>query len=179
MNNLTKAIVGVGAIAALAGIVAVTTPTKPKPKDGERVKISGEFTTLKLKGGVPVDSVKDTNMLVAVGIRQLIRLMTGDSANHYDTASFLGVGNDSTASDTSMTGLQGDSLYIANVDSVTYGANYVYYYYTTTTAMANFRWREFVLYNDSDKIALNRATTDHGKKTTADTWLLRFKLTVE
>jgi hypothetical protein len=179
MNNLQKALVGAGAVAALAGIVAVTTPTKPQPKDGEAVKITGEVTTFKMKGGIVAESVKTENALVAVGIRHLIRLMTGDSASHYDTAAFLGIGNDSTATDTSMTGLQGDSLYIANVDSVTYGANYVRYWITTTTAQANFRWREYVLYNDSDAIALDRATTDHGKKTTADTWICRLAFTFQ
>lgn len=146
---------------------------------GERPAVMGEYSVLKMRGGQVVQEVKEHNAVVAVGMRQAWRLFSGDSANHYDTAAFLGVGNSATATDTSMTGLQGATTSIVNVDSLNYGANYIQYFYTFHSADANFSWQEFCLFNDSNKIAFNRATSAVGTKTVADTWILRLRLTMQ
>lgn len=168
-----------GSVLALAAALGAGYMAGKAGGGGERPAVTGEFTVLKMKGGEVVQEVKQRNAVVAVGIRETWRLFSEDSANHYDTMAFLGVGNYSTATDTSMKGLQGDTTAIVNVDSLNYGANYIQYFYTFHTADANQNWQEFCLFNDSNKIAFNRATSDVGTKVAGDTWCLRLRLTLQ
>lgn len=176
---MKKSLKNTGSAVALAAALAGGYIAGKASGGGERPAVMGEYTVLKTRGGIAYDSVKEHNAVLAVGIRQSWRLFSGDSANHYDTAAFLGVGNSATYTDTSMTGLQGASKCIKNVDTVNYGANYVQYFYTFRSADANFSWQEFCLFNDSNKIAFNRATSNMGQKTAADTWILRLRLTLQ
>ena len=109
--------------------------------------------------------------------------MAGDSTAHFDDSCWIGVGIDSTATDTSMTGLQctADSQHIAMCDSFTRGTNGVSrnWWLGVDSTEANFTWREFVLWNDSAATALDRMVHDHGLHPTNEQWLWRCEVKIE
>jgi len=147
---------------------------------GERPSMTGQFTVYKVSGENVRQIAQSPNIMVAEGIRHTLQLISkAESTSVFDTAAYLGVGNSTTTSDTSMTGLQGDSTCLQNVDSITYGADYIQYFKTFHTDDANFSWQEFVLFNDSNAICFNRATSAVGAKTTTDTFTLRLRITLD
>jgi hypothetical protein len=163
-RNLLAAVLAAIAICGLA-----VSCSAPAPEDN--VRVTGTVVLEKLMGGEVVDAESVEKTLTAPGIRHMIACFIGDSSSHFDTAAFIAVGNDSTATDTSMTTLQGDTITWGNVDSITKAANWVRWWRTFTTAQANHSWRETGLFNDSAKIMLDRGSYPaFGTKTTADTW---------
>lgn len=143
-------------------------------------RVQGQIVVEKLEGAKVVDADTVNRTLVAPGIRHLIALMKGDSTSCFDTAAYIAVGKDSTATDTTMTSLQATTKYWGNVDSVTSGGCWVKYWRSFLSAAANDTWREIGLFNDSAKIMLDRGVyTSWGLKTTADTWRASVKLTFE
>lgn len=174
MNKTAK---GIGSAVALAA--AIAGGYLARGGNTEVPAVVGEYTVFKTEGGVIVDSVTEHNALVAGGIRYAWQLFAGDTVFPYDTAAYICVGNSATATDTSMTALQGASKFWGNVDSLSYGADYIQYFYTFHTADANFSWQEFALFNDSAGTMFNRATSAVGTKTVADTWILRLRLRLQ
>jgi len=169
-----------GAVLVLgaAAILLTTQPKKkPIPPPQDRVTVVGTVKVEKLVGGEVVSAESTNKTLVGVGIRQMIALMIGDSTNAYDTASFICVGIDSTATDTSMTALQGATKTWGNVDSITKSSNWVKWWRTFTTAQANHLWKEVGLFCDSAGIMLDRGHYDWGTKGVGDTFRTSVKLT--
>ena len=167
-----------GAVLVLgAAAILLTTQPKKKPIPPPNVKVTGMVLVEKVSGGevVSADSVNKT--LVGAGIRHLIACMIGDSASHFDTAAYIAVGRDSTATDTSMTSLQAATKYWGNVDSITHSYNWVKWWRTFTSAQANHLVKEIAIFNDSAGIMLDRGHYDWGVKTTEDTWRTSVKLT--
>ena len=176
MNRLTLIVTG-AVLAGAAVITAVSIKPKPaRPPDG--VRVEGVITRDVISGGAVVDAETAHNTLVATGIRLLIGQLMGDSSAPYDTNAYLAVGDDSMATDTSMTALQAsaDSTAWGNVDSITQGANWVRWWYSFGSAEANFTHRGVGLFNDSAGTMLDRARVSFGAKTAADTWRYSVKL---
>jgi hypothetical protein len=165
------------AAATAAILVGGYLAVRPKPAlkpDG--VRVQGIITREVLRGGKVVESESVNKTLVASGIRLMLGLIIGDSSNKVDTAAYICVGNDSTATDTSMTELAGDSLEWGNVDSITRSANNASWWYSYLSAKGNFTWREIGLFCDSASTMIDRASVSFGKKGTSDTWRIRVKL---
>lgn len=176
-KTFTATVVAVAGLFA-GGIYMSHLQTKPKPAPPPTVSVTGTVKVEKLRGGAVVEAESVNKTLTGAGIRQLIACLIGDSANHYDTAAYICIGNDSTATDTSMTALVGATKYWGNIDSITKSANWVKWWRTFTSAQANQAWYEIAIFNDSAKIMLDRAPHGSwGTKTTADTWTASVKLT--
>ena len=177
-KNFTATVAAVAAIVA-GGIYVTNITSKPRqPARQDLVRVVGTVKYEKLVGGKVVEAESVNKTLVAPGIRHMIALMIGDSTTHYDTAAYICIGNDSTATDTSMTALQGASKAWGKVDSITRAANWVKWWRTFTSAQANIAWYEVGLFNDSAAIMLDRST--HGTwptKTTADTFRASVRIT--
>lgn len=170
---------GVGAAVAAAALAGALAGRMSAPKPPDVAEVRGVMTIEKVVGGRVTESQSVNKRLVAGGIRLLVGQLCGDSAVPYDTAAFLAIGNDSTATDTAMTALQGDTLTWGNVDSITRGANWVRWWRTFTSAEGNHSWREVGLFADSAGTMLDRANVSWGTKTAADTWRVSLKLSFE
>jgi hypothetical protein len=106
----------------------------------------------------------------------------------------IGVGDSSTANTLSFTDLQGttyttdkirvamDATYPLHTDSTSVStANTITFRATFSTAVANFAWQEWAIFNSATAATgrmLNRAVVSLGTKTSSATWQLTVTLTV-
>jgi len=122
------------------------------------------------------------NVFLNEGIGEIWDLVTGASANHFDSASSeIGVGDDTTAEDATQTDL------IATVNVAWVGMDSGYPSRTAQTltfrgtfdgATANFTWNECSVRHITTGINLNRKVQAMGTKASGTTWVLTLDLTI-
>jgi len=122
------------------------------------------------------------NVFLNEGIGEIWDLVTGTSANHFDSASSeIGVGDDATAEDATQTDL------IATVNVAWVGMDTGYPTRTAQTltfrgtfdgATANFTWNECSVRHVTTTINLNRKVQAMGTKASGTTWVLTLDLTI-
>lgn len=171
---VTAALVGLG-----IGLVLRTRQAK-KPHVEKASSVEAWSGVQKLKGGKVVFADSAEKTLVGYGMRHVLQLIDGDSTAHpYDESAYFCIGNDSTATDTSMTAAQGATKKWGMADSLVKATTTLTWWRTFTTAQANQLWAEICFFNDSVGTMLDRRTASWGTKTTADTWTTFFKLRLQ
>jgi hypothetical protein len=161
----------VGLAAALtAGFVATNRLSKPAARPAKSITMTGTVGYEKLSGGRVVDAETTHNAVVGAGLRLLIGLIVGDSATPYDTMAYIAVGNDTTATDTSMTALQGDTITWAQVvpDSFSYTATTITWVTLFNGTIAH-NATEIGVFADSGGTMLDRARISWGALDSTDT----------
>ena len=123
----------------------------------------------------------DGNVLLNEGITAMLTLIIGGAETAYNNANAeLGVGNSSTAANSTQTDLQGASTEWNAMDA-TYpqvSGQIVTFRSTFGSTEANFAWEEFSVRNGSvANKNLNRKVTSKGTKASGETWIL--SLTIE
>lgn len=159
--------------------------------DGEPT--GADFDSLGLQPFEITDAGQPGNLLVNVGINQLIaRLLTSEQA--WDTTHIgVGVGNSSTAASAAQSDLQGASKRYNQADAgfPTTGSQSFITQATFDTTEANFAWEEYgIIIPDttstftegatkpSSYILLNRKATSLGTKTSAQSWVFTVTITL-
>lgn len=126
--------------------------------------------------------VIEGNLLLNSGIDELWDIVTGASANVFDsTYAQIGVGDDgTTAASASQTDLQGASTDYNAMDSSypTSTTQAVNFRATYGSAEANFHWNEFVVKQSTSSICLNRKVSDKGTKASGESWTITVTITL-
>lgn len=132
----------------------------------------------------PMDiSEVDGNLLLAEGIGEFLKLLTGVAATPFNQANaFLGVGDSAAAETAAQTGLQASTnkAYVAcSAGYPTIAGNVVTWRGVFGGTVANFAWNELTVANGNSDVAinLNRKVTAQGTKTTGQTWTLDLQIT--
>jgi hypothetical protein len=119
------------------------------------------------------------------GIAELLLLITGTgSPTAWNNANArLGVGDSDAEANATQTGLQAAVNKLWKSMDPTYpqvSAQTGYWQATFGTSEANYDWKEFTIVNASTDAGknLNRKADSQGTKTDAETWTLRFQVTV-
>jgi len=127
-------------------------------------------------------NVVDGNILLNEGIGEMLDLLIGAAATTFSNANaMLGVGNSSTASAATQTGLIGASKLYKAMEA-TYpqrSGQMVTFRSVFADAEANFAWNEFSVSNATDDtgINLNRKVQNLGTKASG-TWTLDLEVTI-
>lgn len=137
------------------------------------------------KGNNYSESIIEGNLLLDAGATNILELITGNGTpvvwNNANAR--IGVGDSSTAEDSSQTGL----VAATNKAWVAMEATYPQVSGQTATwravfdgTTANFDWREFTIVNTSDDtgINLNRKVSSQGTKASGQIWTLDFSITL-
>jgi hypothetical protein len=123
----------------------------------------------------------DGNVLLNEGITAMLTLIIGGAETAYSNANAeLGVGNSSTAANSTQTDLQGASNEWNAMDASypQVSGQIVTFRSTFGSTEANFAWEEFSVRNGSvANKNLNRKVTSKGTKASGETWILT--LTIE
>lgn len=136
--------------------------------------------------GNPFETVSfEENIALNTGKAEILNLVLGGSANHFDsTNTRLGVGDSNTAAANTQTDLQAAT----NKTYVACDSTWPKLATTTTTndtfeakatfasGDANYSWQEFVIKNNASSICLNRKVSDQGTKVSGQTWVLTLRL---
>jgi hypothetical protein len=130
----------------------------------------------------PYETKMATNLWLTTGWTELLKLITGDSASHFDsTNAQIGVGNDSTAAAAGQTDLIGASTSYKGMESgypTTPAGGSVQFRAKFLTSEANFAWQEAVIKNSSSAICWNRYVNSWGTKSSSEVWYLTATLGV-
>jgi hypothetical protein len=146
-----------------------------------------ELATMLHNGMDVLDAMPDaieefgTNVLLDVGINELLDILIGDSANVFDNANTtIGVGDDDTVADSSQTDLIGSNTKYNSMDSgyPSVAGTTVTFRATFADDDANFDWNEFVIKQSVSGICLNRKVDDKGTKTSGDIWVAQIAITL-
>ena len=149
--------------------------------------------TLRMRGHLRIDKfdehgkftdfIEDENIFLTLGINEMWKLITGQSANTFTTAQAqIGIGDSATAAVASQTDLQA----AANKAYVLMDAGYptvpsagaIQFRATFGSAVANYVWSEFVLKHLTSLISLDRATGAWGTKAAGTTWVATLTATI-
>jgi hypothetical protein len=144
------------------------------PYRGSEAEFYGRFRPYEVIEG-------EGNCLLDTGIDEMWDLVTGGSANHFDsTYAQVGVGDSSTAADASQTDLQAatnktyngmESGYPTSTDQkATFKASF-------GDSEANYVWNEWVVKQSSSAKCLNRKVESLGTKSSG-TWTLEVSITL-
>ena len=121
------------------------------------------------------------NLGLDVGLCHFVDLLIGKQSDGFQ---YIGVGNGTAATTTTMTGLIGTSLYYKGMSLgypqiATYPLQYIRFLTDMEPAEANFDWNEFTVANGNSDAAdnLNRKVSDQGTKVSGQTWTLDLAIT--
>lgn len=126
----------------------------------------------------------EDNVFLDEGIGAIWDLATGlGSPNVFNnTNTNIGVGNGTTAEDSTQTGLQGGSTAFASMDTgyPSRSGTTVTFYCTFGGTEANFAWEELTVVNDVDDTGLNinRKAKSMGTKVSGQEWEVEVQLTI-
>lgn len=127
----------------------------------------------------------EENIALNTGKAEVLALLLGSSANHFDaTNTRVGVGDSTTAAAKTQTDL------VAASNKTYKSCESTWPKLSTTTdtndtfeakasfgsSEANYAWQEFVLKNNTSGICLNRKVSDQGTKASGQTWVITLKL---
>lgn len=146
-------------------------------------KAEFKITKYDSDGNLIDESEFEGNSLLNEGINNLTTLIGSTSGTEWSNANaYLGVGDSSVATDSTMTGLQGTSTNYEAQESgyPTYGSNQeITWKSSFDSQTANHSWQEFTVGNASDSTGdnLNRAVSDEGTKSAGQTWELEMTIT--
>jgi len=121
------------------------------------------------------------NVILDEGASEIWKLVTGASADHFDsTNAQIGVGDGTTAEDKSQTDLQGTNTAYKGMDSgyPSVSGRGVTFRSTFDGTEANFDWNEFTVKHASSGINLNRKVISKGTKSSGETWAVSLTLTI-
>lgn len=123
------------------------------------------------------------NLFLTVGINELWKLFSGQSANVFNNANTqIGIGDSSTAAAAGQTDLQAatNKTYVGmNGGYPTVPASgQVQYQATFGSGSANYVWNEFVLKHATSAICLDRGTGTFGTKASGTSWTATLTLTI-
>jgi hypothetical protein len=129
-----------------------------------------------------VEEVKG-NVFLSEGIQFIWKAVTGQSGlTYFGSSSCIGVGDGTTAADSSQTGLQGTNKLYKQVDSgyPQLSGNSVIFQATFGGTDANFTWNEWTVANGcgDSYVNLNRKQETLGTKSSGATWILQVQLTI-
>lgn len=109
-------------------------------------------------------------------------IVNDSSPDFFDSGSYLGVGDSSTAYSAAQTDLQAVSNKLRKAMEATYpqrATNVLTFQSLFGTGDANFAWEEWAVFNASSSgTMLNRKVEALGTKTSAQSWLLTVAITV-
>jgi hypothetical protein len=128
----------------------------------------------------PYDTMISHNIWLNTGWDELLKLIIGTSANHFNgTNTKCGIGDDATAADVAQT----DLLAATNKTYVTVDSGYptqssqvAVFQFTFGASSANYAWSELVIKNNASSICWNRNATGWGSKTSAEIWMVTVTL---
>ncbi|WP_155300727.1 hypothetical protein [Deinococcus kurensis] len=134
--------------------------------------------------GETVTDVREGNILLTVGITELLNLLAGNVATPFNNANAaIAVGNGTTAASTAQTDLTGGSKERQGMEP-TYpqvSGNQITWRAKFGTAKANFQWNEYGVANSVTSgagVLLNRKVESLGEKTASDEWTLTITITL-
>jgi len=123
----------------------------------------------------------ELNCLLNAGITEMLNLMIGASALHFDNANAqIGVGNSNAAAVATQTDLQGGSTAWSVMDvtfpnvtnqKITFQGDF-------GSAEANFHWEECAVRYGAVGAVFNRVVADKGTKVAGETWVARDEVTL-
>ena len=123
------------------------------------------------------------NVALDTGKAEILDLLMGNSANHFDASAEIGVGDVATAEASSQT----DLLAVTNKAYATVSAAPTKVTTTTTndtlsavtsfgSGVAEYDWNEFVIRQGTSLVCLNRKAVAQGTKGPGQTWTITLKL---
>ena len=122
----------------------------------------------------PYEILHGENVWLTTGWTELLKLITGASANHFDaTNTLIGVGNSATTASAADTALLGTSTVYKIVTSgypTTPSTGTVQYKVRFSTTEGNFAHNELAIKQNVSGVCWNRNTTGWGTKTATDIW---------
>ena len=124
------------------------------------------------------------NVLLDEGVNELWTILCSSGGTKFDNSNaYLGVGDGTTAEDTTQSGLVGSNKLYKAMDSgyPTYGTNREATWKSTfLETEANFGWQEFTVANGSSGAAvnLNRKVSDQGTKVSGQIWELTLQISL-
>jgi len=124
-----------------------------------------------LSGENPVVKFIDSNVLLDDGANEIWTLVVGGGTPFNAVNTQIGVGDSSTPTSQTQTGLLGSNTFYKGLDAnyPVYGSNREIMFKATFGATeANFAWNEFTVTNGA--IALNRSVQSIGTKSTGAIW---------
>lgn len=135
---------------------------------------------------IPFEIVEfEENIALNTGKAEILNLVLGGSANHFDaTNARVGVGDSNTAAANTQTDLQAASnkTYMAcdstwpKLATTTTTNDTLEFKATFGSADANYSWQEFVIKQNTSGICLNRKVSNQGTKVAGQTWVVTCKL---
>lgn len=150
----------------------------------DRVSARGRLVVEKFdRRGRKVGEAVAENLFLTVGINELWKLFSGQSANVFNNAnSQIGIGDSNTAAAAGQTDLQAavNKTYVgmdASYPTVP-ASGQVQYRATFGSAQANYAWQEFVLKHATSAICLDRGVSSLGTKAAGTTWVATLTLTL-
>lgn len=123
------------------------------------------------------------NLLMTVGITALWNLVAGIGGTAFsNAAAYVGVGDSTTAASAGQTDLQAATNKLrgaVSVGSPGVSGAAISYQAIFGTALANFHWQEFAIFNAAAAgTMLNRVVSDQGTKTSAQSWAAVITITL-
>ena len=123
------------------------------------------------------------NLFLTVGINELWKLFSGQSANVFNNANAqIGIGDSSTAASAAQTDLQAATNKTYKAMDATYptvpASGSMQYRSTFASGDANYAWNEFVLKHSGSAICLDRGVSVMGTKASGTSWAATLTLTL-
>jgi hypothetical protein len=124
-----------------------------------------------------------TNLFLTVGINELWKLFSGQSANTFNNANAqIGIGDSSTAASAGQTDLQAATNKTYKAQDASFpsvpASGQIQYKSTFGSSDANYVWNEFVLKHSGSAICLDRGVSSMGTKASGTTWVVTLTLTI-
>lgn len=133
--------------------------------------------------GQPAGYSEADNIFLTVGINELWKLATGQSANTFTNATAqVGIGDSSAAAAAGQTDLQAATNKTYKGQDATFpsvpASGAVQFKATFGTADANYVWAEFVVRHSTSLICIDRGVSAMGTKVSGTTWVATVTLTI-
>lgn len=117
------------------------------------------------------------------GINEVLNLIRGGSADHFDnTNARIGIGDSTTAFDAAHTDLQAATNKTYKAMDATYptapSAQSIVFRSTFGSTDANYDWEEFVVKHNGSSICWNRGVQSLGTKASGATWVVTVTLSL-
>ena len=130
---------------------------------------------------IPYESVESKNLWLNTGWNEILKLVTGESINHFNAANTrIGVGDSSTAASASQTDLQAATNKTYKTMEAGYptavSAQSVDLRARFTSAEANYVWAEAVIKNVQTGVCWDRVVDTFGTKTNTEIWYLTISI---
>lgn len=123
------------------------------------------------------------NLFLTVGINELWKLFSGQSANTFNNANAqIGIGDSAAAAAAGQTDLQAAVNKTYKAQAASYptvpASGQIQYQSVFGSADANYVWNEFVLKHSGSAICLDRGVAALGTKASGTTWTATLTLTI-